>query len=204
MASQTVAKVAQAANRVMPVHKKYTLQSTGIWEKIRRMFAVDPTRSNGVPLNPQFRNPPPGSNEPFSFIDPVTLPAGDIADNAYWKRDSRRNYPQLSFVAQGDVVALLSVGSEAKPMGELVGDAGAMELVRVGEEGKGGLAKFLESGKGGKMLEVFGTAGLPPTPSGASLREGADKYHLTEENAYPEQYVFLSCPPVGVSGRTFD
>ncbi|KAB8303094.1 hypothetical protein EYC80_004547 [Monilinia laxa] len=188
MASQTAAKVAQATNRVIGVNKKYTLQSTGIWETIRRIFAVDPTRSNGVPLNPQFRNPPPGSNEPFSFIDPVTLPAGDIAENPYWKRDSRRNYPQLSFVAQGDVVALLSVGSEGKPRGELVGEEGAKELVRVEEEGKGGLARFFESGKGEKPLEVFGKGGLPPTPSGVSLREGADKYHLTEENAYPEQY----------------
>ncbi|TVY86406.1 NADH-ubiquinone oxidoreductase 21.3 kDa subunit, partial [Lachnellula willkommii] len=133
MASQTAAKVAHAVERVVPVHKvhrpsqsllpslpqtisppltpipqKYTIQSTGIWERIRRLLAVDPTRSNGVPLNPQFRNPPPGSNEPLSFIDPVTIPAGDIAENAYWKRDSRRSYPQLSFVNQADAVALLS------------------------------------------------------------------------------------------------
>ncbi|KAF5869466.1 putative nadh-ubiquinone oxidoreductase kda subunit protein [Botrytis fragariae] len=131
MASQSVAKVAQAANRVIPVHKKYTVQSTGLWETIRRFLAVDPTRSNGVPLNPQFRNPPPGSNEPFSFIDPVTLPAGDIAENPYWKRDSRRSYPQLSFVAQSDVVGLLSVGSEAAPRKELVGETGVKELVRI-------------------------------------------------------------------------
>lgn len=91
------------------------------------------------------------------------------------------------------MVALLSVGSEGKPRGELVGEEGARELVRVGEEGKGGLARFFESGKGEKPLEVFGKGGLPPTPSGVSLREGADKYHLTEENAYPEQYVSCVC-----------
>ncbi|CAD6441354.1 31fc4dfe-3740-4ebd-987b-69806bbdbad0 [Sclerotinia trifoliorum] len=190
MASQAAAKVAQAANRVVPVNKKYTVQSTGIWETIRRVFAVDPTRSNGVPLNPQFRNPPPGSNEPFSFIDPVTFPAGDIAENPYWKRDSRRSYPQLSFVKQGDVVGLLSVGSEASPRKELIGEEGGKELVRVAEVGERGLAAFFEGGdrEGKAALEVFGKGGLPPTPSGLSLREGADKYNLTEENAYPEQY----------------
>ncbi|KAI9643108.1 hypothetical protein NHQ30_008843 [Ciborinia camelliae] len=197
MASQSVARVAQAAARVVPVHKttlrtqKYTLQSTGIWETIRRVFAVDPTRSNGVPLNPQFRNPPPGSNDAFSFIDPVTLPAADIADNPYWKRDSRRNYPQLSFVAQGDVVGLLRLGSEDSPNANrlLVGEQGVRDLVAVKEQGKEGLAVFFREGvEGGKSaLELLGKGGLPPTPSGVSLTEGADKYHLTEENAYPSQ-----------------
>lgn len=210
MASQTAAKALHAVERVVPVHKvrrpsrslhppipsplpltptpqKYTIQSTGIWERIRRLLAVDPTRSNGVPLNPQFRNPPPGSNEPLSFIDPVTIPAGDIAENAYWKRDSRRSYPQLSFVNQADAVALLSVGSEAAPKRELVGEEGGKALVQAKGEGEKGLAAHFEAvGKGG-VLEALGNGGLPPLPSGAHLREGADKYALTKENAYPEQ-----------------
>jgi hypothetical protein len=41
-------------------------------------------------------------------------------------------------------------------------------------------------GKGG-VLEALGKGRLPPLPSGASLREGADKYVLTKENAYPEE-----------------
>ncbi|KAL3424474.1 NADH-ubiquinone oxidoreductase 21.3 kDa subunit [Phlyctema vagabunda] len=190
MSSQTVAKAAQAAQalpRVIPVHKKYTVQSTGIWERVRRIFAVDPTRSNGVPLNPQFRNPPPGSNEPFSFIDPVTLPAGDIADNPYWKRDSRRSYPLASVVSQSDVVALLSVGSQVAPKKELIGDEGTKALVAAGEEGKGGLAKFFEKEKGAGLLSADG---LPPLPSGQNwgVKTDGDKYALTEENSYPERY----------------
>ncbi|EPE29325.1 hypothetical protein GLAREA_00485 [Glarea lozoyensis ATCC 20868] len=187
MSSQAVAKASQAGSR-MGVAKKYTVQSTGIWELIRRFFAVDPTRSNGIPLNPQFRNPPPGSNEPFSFIEPVTLPAGDIADNPYWKRDARRSYPQLSFVNQADAVALLSIGSASAPKKELIGESGSKELVSVKEEGSLGLSAFFaKSGKSG-VLEALGKDGLPPLPSGASLKAGADKYHLTAENAYPEQY----------------
>jgi hypothetical protein len=216
MSSTTAAKAAQAGSRVIGVSKvsflatkpqphhlplpsfnpvlqltcpkKYTVQSTGIWESIRRALAVDPSRSNGVPLNPQFRNPPPGSNEPFSFIDPVTIPAGDIAENPYWKRDARRNYPRLSVVNQGDVVGLLTVGSQGAPKKELIGEAGAKEIVVAKAEGEsGGLAKYFEKVGGKGTLEVLGKDGLPPLPSAASLKAGADKYNLTAENAYPEQ-----------------
>jgi hypothetical protein len=150
-------------------------------------LAVDPTRSNGIPLNPQFRNPPPGSNEPFSFVDPVTLPAGDIADNPYWKRDVRRSYPVLSTVTQGDVVGLLEVGSKTAPKKELIGEAGTNTPVQVKNDGEMGLASyFKKSGKEG-TLAVLGKDGLPPLPSGLSLKAGQDKYHLTAENAYPEE-----------------
>jgi hypothetical protein len=116
-----------------------------------------------VPLNPQFRNPPPGSNEPFSFIDPVTTPAGDIADNPYWKRDARRSYPQLSTVSQGDVVGLLTVGSQSAPKKELIGDAGTKELAELKKEGETGLAAYFTTNEG-SALEMFGKDGLPPLP----------------------------------------
>jgi hypothetical protein len=114
------------------------------------------------------------------------VPAGDIAENPYWKRDSRRAYPKYSAITQGDVVGLLSVGSAAAPKRELIGEAGTKELAKVGEEGKGGLAAYFNGGNSG-ALETLGRGGLPPLPSGANLREGMDKYNLTEENAYPEE-----------------
>jgi hypothetical protein len=123
----------------------------------------------------------------------VTAPAGDIADNPYWKRDVRRAYPALSVVSQSDAVALLSVGSAAAPKVELIGDAGAKQLVAVEEEGlAGGLAAYLEK-KGGKEVaqdvSVF-VGGLPPTPSGQSLASGkweTHKYGLAEEESYGEE-----------------
>jgi hypothetical protein len=125
-----------------------------------------------VPLNPQFRNPPPGALDPNSYDDPVTVPAADIAENPYWKRDVRRRYPKLSTVTQGDVVALLSVGSKAAPKDEVLqlGDAGAKQLVAVKEEGeKGGLAVFLakETGVGSSVLGAGGLPPMPPTAVGA-------------------------------------
>ncbi|KAI0551919.1 NADH-ubiquinone oxidoreductase 21.3 kDa subunit [Xylaria curta] len=190
MASKAVAKL---ANGVIPLSQKQTLESTGIWDRVRRVFAVDPNRSSGVPLNPFFRNPPPGALDPLSYDDPVTLPAGDIADNPYWKRDARRSYPRLSFVNQSDAVALLSVGSAAAPKQELIGDAGAKQLVAATEEGQaGGLAAYFEKNTTAAATEDFLVNGLPPLPSGerkkADGKWEAYKYGLAEENSYTEDY----------------
>lgn len=178
---------ASARHVLTPRPQKQTLQSQGIWETFRKFLAIDPNRSNGVPLNPYFRNPPPGANDPTTYDDPVTIPAGDIADNAYFKRDVRRSYPKLSTVGQSDVVGLLSVGSAAQPKVELIGEAGEQKLVAVKQEGETGLAKHLEKAPKDVAKDLF-INGLPPTPSGTSLASGewdVHKYSLTERS-YPE------------------
>jgi hypothetical protein len=174
---------------LLKLPQKQTLQSRGIWEGIRRVFAIDPNRSNGVPLNPYFRNPAPGALAPNSYDDPVTLPAGDIADNPYWKRDARRNYPRLSVVGQGDAVALLSVGNAAAPKQDLIGEAGTKAVVAAEEEGEKGLAKFFEA-KGKSISSEVMVDGLPPLPSGESLASGSwgvHKYGLAEEMSYKDK-----------------
>jgi hypothetical protein len=178
-----------------PVHsqhltppQKHTLESVGIWARIRAALAIDSNRSTGVPLNPHNRNPSPGSNDPNAYDDPVTVPAGDIADNPYWKRDSRRAYPRLSVVAQADQVALLGVGSAASPRVELIGEAGTKALVAAEEEGKSvGLAAFLEKRGADVGKMVLREDGMPPVPSGHSLA-GAKwdvyKYQVDGEQSY--------------------
>ncbi|KAK7751914.1 hypothetical protein SLS62_006215 [Diatrype stigma] len=190
MATKAAAK---AAGGLMSLSQKHTLQSTGIWERVRRLFAVDPERSNGVPLNPYYRNPTPGALDPLAYDDPVTAPAGDIADNPYWKRDARRAYPRLSFVNQAHAVGLLSVGSAAAPRQDLVGDAGQQALVAVEQEGReGGLAALAEKKGGAAVAAGLLVNGLPPLPSGGRLKpdEGAwkvQRYELTEEPSYPPE-----------------
>lgn len=144
-----------------------------------------------MPLNPYYRNPTPGGNDPLAYDDPVTIPAGDIADNAYWKRDSRRSYPKLSFVNQGDAVALLGVGSAANPKQELIGEAGEKALVAAKEEGAtGGLARYFEKTGVASAQEVL-VNGLPPLPSGQARDKAGKwevhKYDLNEEQSYKEQ-----------------
>lgn len=156
---------------------------------MRRALAVDPNRSNGVPLNPYYRNPAPGSLDPNTYDDPVTVPAADLADNPYWKRDVRRAYPRLAPVGQADVVALLAVGSAAAPKVDLIGAEGEKQLVAAKTEGQdGGLAVYFEKSEGGAgALETLGKDGLPPLPSGQSMKKGSwdvHPYELTEDQSY--------------------
>ena len=132
-----------------------------------------------MPLNPQFRNPPPGGNDPKGYDDATTVPAADIAGNPYWQRDVRRSYPKRSVINQSDVVGLLSVGSAAAPKEEVlqIGDAGKKQLVEVKEEGERGLSTFFE--KDTKALAgVLGPDGLPPLP--ASLHPTKKQYTVLE------------------------
>lgn len=159
--------------------------SSGIWETIRRLFAVDPNRSTGVPIK-SFRNPPPGALDPVTYDDPTTVPAADIADNPYWKRDVRRNYPKLSAVTQGDVVGLLTMGSAADPSPQLqAGEEGSKQLVAVKQEGEKGLSTYFESHK---ATGVLADDGMPPMPP--SYRTGPDTKYEVGEPSYKDQYVF--------------
>lgn len=118
------------------------------------------------------------------------MPAGDIAENPYWKRDVRRNYPRLSVVDQGDVVGLLTVGSKASPKEDVlqIGDAGQKQLVTVQEEGqRTGLPAFFKKDEG-NMAAVLGADGLPPLPSKLGQNMTGKRYELTEQS-YEGKYV---------------
>ncbi|KAL9058532.1 MAG: hypothetical protein Q9162_001687 [Coniocarpon cinnabarinum] len=175
-----------AAKQAAQTFKKYTVQPQGIWAKVSDWLQIDSKRSTGVPLNPLFRNPPPAGNNPADYDDPVTAPAGDIAENPYWKRDVRRSYPRLSVVNQGDVVGLLSVGSQAAPREDVlqIGDAGQKQLVAVQEEGqKTGLPTFFKKDKA-NMAAVLGPDGLPPMPSNLGQNMVGKQYSLDAEQSY--------------------
>lgn len=165
--------------------QKYTVQPQGLWARINNFFAIDSKRSTGIPLNPQFRNPPPGANDPNTYDDPVTLPAADLAENPYWKRDVRRRYPRLSVVKQADVVGLLSVGSQADPKegAPPAGEAGARQMVSVREEGERGLAAFFEKEKD-VQSRILGPSGLPPMPTNLNQTPQGKHYELLEEQSY--------------------
>lgn len=113
----------------VPVWKKYTTRSTGIWEKLRVLLSLVPNRSSGNPLVNRFRAIPPGERieEAKQYKDPVTLPTGDIKGNPYHLRDYRRNYPQVHGFDQSKVSGLLQVGSAATPRVS-IGDKGTQEL----------------------------------------------------------------------------
>ena len=113
------------------------------------------------------------------------MPAGDIAENPYWKRDVRRRYPRLSTVTQSDAVALLEVGSAAAPKQELIGEAGTKSLIAAQEEGAKGLAVAFEKNTG-LAKDVLGPGGMPPLPSGLHVHgvAGQKRYELESEQSY--------------------
>lgn len=119
------------------------------------------------------------------------MPAADIADNPYWKRDMRRNYPKLSSVTQGDVVGLLTVGSAASPSPNLLaGEEGNKQLVAVKQEGEKGLSAYFESEKG---TAVLAENGLPPLPPAFGTK--ADVKYEIGHTSYGEKYVHAIWPP---------
>jgi len=143
-------------------------------------------------MNPQYRLPAPGAADPRLYDDPTTVPAADLAENPYWKRDTRRSYPQLSVVRQPDVVALLSVGNKQSPKEDVlqIGDAGSKQLVAVKEEGEKGLSAFFQKDKKA-FAAVMGPGGLPPLPTSRYPGVASKRYELLEEQTYDGQYVFL-------------
>ena len=183
-------KLASSAAGKHAAYKKYTVQPTGIWKRIGDFFAVDPKRSSGIPLNPQYRLPSPGAVDPKLYDDPTTVPAADLAENPYWKRDVRRQYPKLSVVKQPDVVGLLTVGSAQTPKENVlqIGDAGAKQLVSLKEEGEKGLSAFFQKdNKAG--LSVLGPNGLPPFPTSRYPSSTPKRYEMLKEQAYSTKYV---------------
>ncbi|ODV91573.1 hypothetical protein CANCADRAFT_72940 [Tortispora caseinolytica NRRL Y-17796] len=170
-----------------PVWKKYTTPSKGIWEKIRQWLAIAPNRSSGNPYVPYNRDPQPFSRpESKVYRDPLTIPSGDIADNPYWKRDVRRDYPKLSFVDQKTVSTLLTVGSAQNPRLP-VGAAGekALTLATSSTEPLSNVLSKLDA----SIIsgEILGKDGLPPKP--VSQTENKLRILTFEEGAtYPPNY----------------
>lgn len=116
----------------------------------------------------------------------MTLPAGDIASNPYWKRDNRRNYPALSTVTQQDVVGLLELGSKAAPR-IAAGEAGQKQLVEV-KQGSVVLAEVLKQKSTNSQVlakEVLGENGLPPLPGQGMIWVIDDKEGYSSEWVNP-------------------
>ncbi|ODV64074.1 NUZM subunit of mitochondrial NADH:ubiquinone oxidoreductase [Ascoidea rubescens DSM 1968] len=165
----------------VPIWKKYTTGSTGIWERIRRLLVLVPNRSSGNPLVPLYRVPPPGSQpKAKDYTDPFTIPAGNIIKNQYYKRDHRRNYPRVSSFDQNKISGLLKLGTEASPRVS-IGDKGYLELLPFKTPGSEltylseTLSNVPESVIKGQVLGVNGEAITAP-----NLNKGKKWVILTE------------------------
>ncbi|ORY79090.1 hypothetical protein BCR37DRAFT_388685 [Protomyces lactucae-debilis] len=143
--------------------RKYTKETPpGLWSKVKDFFALDKTRSSGISFNESYRNPMPGSR-PEIYKEPVTAPANDIAENPYFARDVRRQYPSVSVFTQSRVAGLLTYGNKDAPAIP-DGKAGELVLAKIDELQ---LTSALEQ-QG--VLAVLGKDGMPPLPMGRKGR----------------------------------
>ncbi|GFZ43610.1 hypothetical protein JCM24511_01330 [Saitozyma sp. JCM 24511] len=78
----------------------YHFEPQGFWKKF-----LNPAISSGLPIPEKNRYPQPASR-PEKYATPATK-ASDVAFNPYYKRDTRRAYPQTSVVTQSELSSLL-------------------------------------------------------------------------------------------------
>ncbi|KAG8886079.1 hypothetical protein FRB97_007955 [Tulasnella sp. 331] len=128
---------------------QYHLAPKGFWKKFRDALVVNPDISTGLPLAAVNRNPAPGSRSE-KYATPATL-ASDPAQNPYWKRDARRNYPRLSVVDQSELAQLLLASPDVQSSTEIATSAGPYELTQA-------IATIASS------KPAFSGSNLPPRP----------------------------------------
>jgi len=127
----------------------------------------------------------PGSR-PEEYIEPLTAPAADLAENPYWKRDTRRDYPRTLVYSQPYIAGLLSYGNASAPR-IAAGETGVKVLAEV-TSGKLELTSVLQSVNVGKEV-LARNGGLPPLPGTGRGREKW-KFKLNEEKeqGYDQEY----------------
>ncbi|KAG0088271.1 hypothetical protein BGZ93_003108 [Podila epicladia] len=126
------------------------MAKSAFWNTVRKALTVNPKVSTGMPDASSFRLVAPGG-QPKTFVprDPV---ANDIAQNPYYGRDFRRNYPRLAVYSQEEVAGLIA----AKEV--LAISSGEAAITKAGE--KASLTEVIKSVK----LPMYTPSNLPPTP----------------------------------------
>jgi hypothetical protein len=126
------------------------------------------------------------ASRPEQYIEPYTSPAADLAENPYWKRDTRRDYPRTLVYSQSYIAGLLSYGSVASPR-IAAGEAGTKALAEV-KSGQLELTTVLASSEVGKQV-LARNGGFPPLPGTGKGRDQW-RFKLNEEasQAFGKEY----------------
>ena len=126
------------------------------------------------------------ASRPEEYIEPLTSPAADLADNPYWKRDTRRDYPRTLVYSQPYIAGLLSYGNAASPR-IAAGETGVKALAEV-TSGHLELTGVLASTDVGREI-LARNGGRPPLPGTGKGRDQW-RYRLVEDadQAYSDEY----------------
>ncbi|KAG0370998.1 hypothetical protein BC939DRAFT_318113 [Gamsiella multidivaricata] len=126
------------------------MAKSAFWNSVRKALTVNPKVSTGMPDAKEFRFIAPGGQpKPHVPKDPL---ASDIAQNPYYGRDVRRNYPRLAVYSQEEVAGLIAA-KEALAIG-----SGESALAKTGENIS--LTEVLQNAKS----PLYTPTNLPPTP----------------------------------------
>ncbi|KAG7839595.1 hypothetical protein KL942_003206 [Ogataea angusta] len=170
----------------VPVWKKYTTGSKGIWELIRSMLVLVPNRSSGNPYVPYYRVPSPSSSIQV-YKDPRTVPAADIVQNDYFKRDKRRAYPRASVFTQPQIGALLQIGN-AKRSRLPKGEEGAKQLA-LASSGQVDLPQVLRAADSAILHgELLGPRGEPVVAPNLNKKLSMEILEEPEHGMYTDEY----------------
>ncbi|KAF9210681.1 hypothetical protein BGZ59_009119 [Podila verticillata] len=124
------------------------MAKSAFWNSVRKALTVNPKVSTGMPDASSFRLVAPGG-QPKTFVPKDPL-ANDIAQNPYYGRDFRRNYPRLAVYSQEEVAGLIAA-KETLASGEAA-------VAKAGENVS--LTEVIKSIKS----PMYTAANLPPTP----------------------------------------
>ncbi|KAF8979868.1 hypothetical protein BGZ46_004937 [Entomortierella lignicola] len=126
------------------------MAKSAFWNSVRKALTVNPKVSTGMPNPKEFRFVAPGGQPPTHVPnDPL---ANDIAQNPYYGRDFRRNYPRLAVYSQEEVAGLIAA-KEALAIG-----SGESAIAKAGENVS--LTEVIKNAKS----PLYAPNNLPPTP----------------------------------------
>ena len=126
------------------------------------------------------------ASRPEEYIEPMTAPASDLAENPYWQRDTRREYPRTLVYSQPYIAGLLSYGSAANPR-IAAGETGTKALAEV-TSGKLELTTVLSSSDVGREV-LKRNGGLPPLPgTGRGRKQWRFRLNKESEQGYDQEY----------------
>ncbi|KAG0347055.1 hypothetical protein BG004_000221 [Podila humilis] len=126
------------------------MAKSAFWNTVRKALTVNPKVSSGMPDASVFRAVAPGG-QPKTFV-PMDPLANDIAQNPYYGRDFRRNYPRLAVYSQEEVAGLIAA-KEALAIG-----SGEAAIAKTGENVS--LTEVIKSAKS----PLYTPSNLPPVP----------------------------------------
>ncbi|KAK4057317.1 hypothetical protein OIO90_001814 [Microbotryomycetes sp. JL221] len=139
--------------------KYHTNDETAFMKKLRSALVVNPESSSGNPLPRANRTPEPGSR-PEKMTVPASR-ASDVAQNQYFNRDFRRNYPKTEFVSQEELSLLLLQQGEGFKSLPPVGSSESATKALTANQPAPSLASLYSS-----STAVAAKSFKPPTPPG--------------------------------------